>query len=258
MKQSLYYEKIGESGPTLVFIPGIAGTSRYWKNFVSDLAQSNQLILIDPLGFGNSPKPFALYTVDRHIKELHHVLAPYQPFVLVGHSMGAILAVAFAARYPEMVDRLVLMSLPYFGKKESVYKYFRQKNRWFLTNIFLASLICIIGRRVFRLLLPKVFSKWPREVLEDFTKHTWRSFTSSLWEVIYRYDIIQDIERFPSNLRVLCLHGEKDETAPLEGIKRLAKDRLNWEIQVLPGGDHHPLLGNPEWCKQFLRNASLL
>lgn len=253
--QLLYYEAQGDTHNPIAFLHGIGGTSRYWGKRIQPLASRHHLILVDLLGYGQSPKPWTKYTVDRHVDELHRVLRDHEPLTLVGHSFGAIAALAFAARYPELVQGLVLISLPYFGNKEGALRYFRNSNladRYVMTNIAFAVIACVMTRRVLRWLLPYVLRDIPREVVQDLVQHTWRSYTSSVWDGIYHHDLLADAERIDPNCRVLFLHGELDKTAPLSGIRQLMIKHPDWKLQILPGGDHHPLLRNTDWCLQAI------
>ncbi len=256
----LHIETRGKGEQTMVFLPGLGGTTRYWASRVEPLENDFQLVLVDLLGFGKSPKPWTKYSVEQHIRALHQGLQPFAPFVLTGHSLGAVLALAYAATFPEEVESLVLVGMPYFSSRDDAYRYYRQgpmRGGWLLTNTVLATAGCILTRRVFGRLLPYLLRDVPREVAEDLVKHTWRSSTSSLWEVIYRYDLHADIERLPTDLNVLCIHGDQDVTAPLEAIEHCASNRANWEVAVLPGVDHHPLLRQTEICLDFFRTATV-
>ena len=249
--QTLYSREIGNAGPPIAFLPGVGGTTRYWAGRVLPLARTHRLILIDLLGFGRSPKPWTRYTVDRHVEEIHRVLDGRGPVSLVGHSFGAIAAVAFAARYPDLVERLMLISLPYFGSEAQALEHFRHAaspDRWVMTNIMFAAVTCVVTRRIMRRVLPRLLPDMPRDVLDDLVQHTWRSFTSTLWEGVYRYDLGRDASRLPDRIPVLLLHGDRDPTAPLEGVRRLSAGRPGWTLRVLPGADHHPLLRDPAWC----------
>ncbi|MDP2778124.1 MAG: alpha/beta hydrolase, partial [Anaerolineales bacterium] len=111
----LHLIETGTDGPTLVFIPGLSGTTRYWQGRLGALEKKHRILLVDPLGFGDSPKPWSRYTVDRHVDALYEILKNEKRFALIGHSMGTLLSIAYAARHPEQVERLVLLSVPFFG-----------------------------------------------------------------------------------------------------------------------------------------------
>jgi len=256
--QTLYAVEAGTSGPQVIFLPGLGATTRYWQGHLTALEQSHRVLLVDPLGFGQSPKPWTHYTVERHVAALHHVLDQRAPFTMVGHSMGALLALAYAARYPKQVERLVLISMPYFGSKEKALDYIGSQSalyRLLLTNTALAAVTCMITRRVFGRLLPYLRPDLPREVAADIVKHTWRSFTSSLWEVIYSGSATQAVEALDGRIPVFCLHGDQDRVAPLDGVLTLAGKRHNWRVQVLPGVDHHPLYRTPDICLRAIESA---
>jgi len=258
--EGLYVEPRGKGDGTLVLLPGLGGTTRYWASRVEPLESDFKVVLVDLLGFGQSPKPWKKYSVEQHISALHQSLKPFAPFTLAGHSLGAILALAYAARYPGEVHNLVLMGMPYFSSRDDAYRYYRKgpvRGGWLLTNTVLAMTGCILTRRVFGRLLPYLLRHVPREVAEDLVKHTWRSSTSSLWEVIYRHDLHADIERLPADMDVLCIHGDEDVMAPLPAIEHCVLNNVNWELSVLPGVDHHPFLRQTDLCLDLFRTATV-
>lgn len=254
----LYIETLGEGPKTVVFLPGLGGTTRYWRSRVEPLAENHKLVFVDLLGFGNSPKPWHQYSVNHHLQALHQTLAAHKKFTLVGHSLGGALALAYAARFQDQIENLVLISLPFFGTQRNAYSYFRHgptPTGWLFTNILLVATTCIFTRRVFGRLLPYLLQDLPREVAEDLVKHTWRSSTSSLWEVIYRHDLAVDANLLKSNLGVHCIHGSKDTTAPVESVRRLCMNHANWQLHTLEATDHHPLLRDTKICLQLMSNA---
>lgn len=242
----------GIDGPTLVFIPGLSGTTRYWQGRLGALEKNYRILLVDPLGFGDSPKPWSRYTIDSHVDALYRTLKNEKQFALVGHSMGTLLSIAYAARHPEQVERLVLLSTPFFGGEAKVARGFFSSQPvplgWFFSNMALAAVICIVTRRIFGWLMPYFRPDLPREVAADIVKHSWRSFTSSFWEVICNYDAKRDADAL-GDLPVLCIHGDQDETAPLIGALVLAAGRPNWQVHILHGVDHQPWLRVPEICQ---------
>lgn len=248
---ALHHRQLGRCGSAVAFLPGLALTTRYWEARVAPLATSHRLLLVDLLGFGRSPKPWTTYTVDRHVEALRGVLGAAAPVTLVGHSVGALLAVAYAARRPGDVNGLVLLDLPRFRGEADARRFLRSRSsldRWVLTSTVAAAVACVLTRRVARRFLPRLLPGLPREVVEDYVQHTWRSATSTIREVVYRYDVCQDADRLSPDLPVMLLHGGRDQTAPIDGAKELVRRHSNWRFAELPDADHHVMLRDPHWC----------
>ena len=250
----------GTGAPTIVFIPGIGATTRFWTYVLTTgggTALAGRHLLIDLLGFGRSAKPWATYDVDRHVAELRRVLATEGRITLVGHSIGARLAIAYAARYPEQVERLVLVSLPYFGDAEQAKRFFRDKgaNGWIWTHLIPMALMCLFSRRLFGWTFPYLVTSVPRVVAEDLTQMTWRSSTSTIWEVIYEHDLVADVRRVPATIPFLCLHGDRDESAPLGRMRQLQSVHPNCVIRVQRGATHQLPLFHQAWLRSQIASA---
>ena len=250
-RRPLHVELRGTGEHTVVFLAGLGGTTRYWSPRLASLPVRHRVALVDLLGFGESPKPWTTYSVERHVSELRDVLEPLGAISLVGHSLGALLAVAYAARYPHQITNLTLIGMPLFGSQKRAYRYLRKgpvSGGLIYTNAVLTMIACLITRRVLGWLLPRVIRSVPREVAEDLVKHTWRSSTSSLWKVVYRYDAAADLTRLPPSMAVLLIHGDQDLMAPYKPIERLAAKHPRWRLWVARGVDHHPFLRQPDAC----------
>src|SRR3546814_3130534 len=66
------------------------------------------------------------------------------PRVLVGHSLGAALALALAARHPDRVQALCLFSLPDYGSRAGAIEWFAsQRGGWVYTNMLATALACL-------------------------------------------------------------------------------------------------------------------
>ena len=238
----------------MVFLPGIGATTRFWTYVLTTgggTALAGRHLLIDLLGFGRSAKPWATYDVERHVAELRRVLGREGRITLVGHSIGARLAIAYAARYPEQVERLVLVSLPYFGDAEQAKRFFRDKgaNGWIWTHLIPMALMCLFSRRLLGWAFPYLITSVPRVVAEDLTQMTWRSSTSTIWEVIYGHDLAADVRRVPATIPFLCLHGDRDDSAPLERMRELQAVHPNCVIRVQPGATHQLPLFHQAWVR---------
>ncbi len=99
-------------------IHGIASSSVTFVHLVPLLEADHRVITIDILGFGSSPNPpESTYTLDEHAAALDRTIRALglrQPFTLVGHSLGSLIAARYAATHRRALDRLVLVSSPIY------------------------------------------------------------------------------------------------------------------------------------------------
>ena len=87
--------------------------ARDWARVVPVLATRFDVYALDLPGFGLSDKGNHLYSPENMVRVIEQAVAPRvgRPFVLVGHSMGAAIALGYAAAHPQRVKRLVLADL---------------------------------------------------------------------------------------------------------------------------------------------------
>jgi len=236
-----------------VFLHGLGGTQRYWTAANGARLLPPGSALVDLYGFGRSPRPLTRYTLEKHLSALESTLADRAPFVLVGHSLGAALAVAYAARHPGQIDRLVLIGLPAYEGKRSAVRWLRQRLRgWFFTNMVLSVVVCIGVRRILGPVLPFVIRDVPREVAQDLVEHNFMSSTTSMWNVLYRRSVRADAAALPKEFPVVFIHGTDDTTAPIGPIRRMVSERDDWRLVELEGVDHHPWLRQTEKCANLI------
>src|SRR5574338_88009 len=99
-------------GQTLVFVHGMGGCLEHWAWLFPLLLERFRLIALDLPGFGQSTAPplraVRLESAVTLLDDFFHALRLDQP-VLVGHSMGAALALSYAARCPENVNAVVAL-----------------------------------------------------------------------------------------------------------------------------------------------------
>ena len=110
-------------GPTIVLVHGLGSDAKHWLPVARDLARDHRVVLVELPGHGLAPMatPFTLeqatLALDRAIAEQSH-----DPVVLVGHSVGGLVAAAEALRSPSRVRGLVLVEsalAPQMSKAEA-------------------------------------------------------------------------------------------------------------------------------------------
>lgn len=113
----IHYLKAGTGKRPLVLIHGFGETSRMWVPLFAEFGKEYTIIAPDIRGLGDSSRPASGYdkkTAAVDIRELVKSLG-YQQIDLVGHDIGLMVAYAYAAQYPDEVERLALLEAPIPG-----------------------------------------------------------------------------------------------------------------------------------------------
>jgi len=99
-------------GPAVVLVHGLGGFAESWRHNLGSLAARATVYAIDLPGFGRSAKPRAAYSLAFFARTLHAFLdgVGVTHASLVGHSLGAAVAVTYALTRPARVERLALLS----------------------------------------------------------------------------------------------------------------------------------------------------
>lgn len=116
---------VGGSGPPVVLLHGYAETSHMWKPLAKVLAPRFTVIAPDLPGIGDSSIPKTGLDMKNSAERIHAAVRSlgYSKVRVVGHDIGLMVAYAYAALYPQEVEKLALMDafLPGVGGWEAVY-----------------------------------------------------------------------------------------------------------------------------------------
>lgn len=113
----IHYEVLGRGQP-LVFIHGWLGSWRYWWPTMQGLSARHRVFAFDLWGFGDSSKAKNMYSLQAYVEMLDQFvdkLGIATPVTLVGHGLGAAVALRFTKHNAELVDKIVTVSLPLNG-----------------------------------------------------------------------------------------------------------------------------------------------
>jgi pimeloyl-ACP methyl ester carboxylesterase len=110
---------LGEEGARpAVLIHGLlfGNMATWYTSLAGQLADTHRVVLYDQRGHGDSPVAMTGYDMRTQVEDLQGVLSHHgmgeDAVDVVGHSMGAVIALQFALRHPERVRRLVLVDAP--------------------------------------------------------------------------------------------------------------------------------------------------
>ncbi len=111
------YRRVAWSKKTVVFLHGIGSSGSMWRSLASRDFDAT-IVTVDLLGFGQSAKPtWARYDAATQAKAVAYTLSRLnvrQPVIIVGHSMGSLVAVEIAKKYPKRIESLILCSPPFY------------------------------------------------------------------------------------------------------------------------------------------------
>src|SRR5262245_31574317 len=100
----LAYEERGRGAPPMVFVHGIACDHSHFTPQFDHFGRNHRVVAVDLRGHGQSDKPEGDYSLTLYTEDLAwlcEALGLYRP-VIVGHSLGGVIALDLAARYPEL------------------------------------------------------------------------------------------------------------------------------------------------------------
>jgi pimeloyl-ACP methyl ester carboxylesterase len=102
------------SKPPLILIHGFGASIEHWRNNIPVLSRDRTVYALDLLGFGASRKADTPYSVALWVQQVYDFWQTFirQPVVLVGNSIGSLVCMTAAATYPDMVEGIVMLSLP--------------------------------------------------------------------------------------------------------------------------------------------------
>lgn len=254
----LNYEITGSGQKKLVLIHGLTGSKNYWKTDLESISQTHQLLLIDLLGFGGSPKPNCTYSLSIQMAAIEKILIK-EGFndgktIICGHSMGAIISMALLEKNPDWFSAGIFISLPFYRNADEFNKIMSSHSMMDrLTTGKYSKYLCmfhpIFMNRFFK---PENLTE---EVFIEAKKHHWQSYFYSLKEIILKTYLLKIVDKIKDK-KVLFIHGEQDFTASFENAKILSKEFTNAQFVSFEEGDHQFFLKDAPFVWQSIQDFS--
>lgn len=227
------YHFNNDSNETLLFLHGFTGNSSVWDDYVEQLKNEFNILLVDLAGHGNSdsPKNIDEYLLSNQASNISKILNELEikSFSIISYSYSCYIAILVAEKMKEKTKYVVLIS-PYFKEKFSYYE------KWLLNSTKL----------IWRFLIPNKKYKLDYSKLKDYenpnfydTKYTLRCInTKDILGSMYSFLNHEGIPEF-DNIKtpLLIIYGENDKT-----LSNKAKDvqikGKNLKVQIIKGKKH--------------------
>ena len=107
----LHVQQCGDGDKSIILLHGIMMSGEVFRRQVAALSKSHRVVTVDLRGFGQSDKPASGYSVETYVADVKHLIGRLELVrpVIAGWSMGGLIAMALAAKYPGLASRLVLI-----------------------------------------------------------------------------------------------------------------------------------------------------
>jgi len=264
--QTRYWASEPRHGLPVVFIHGYAAMIEHWKRIIRPVAREHTFYALDLYGFGESDRPGGPATRERWAKQVADFIREVVggPAVVVGHSMGGVVAIEVARRYPELTRGLVLVNSSGMQVTERPPSQFDM--------MMMAALGApLVGETMASLFTNPLSVEWSvrqglmsayhrkeqvtDELVETFSAPLRRHGAASYLAVSRNFQgLIIDAVAGEISAPALLIWGAEDRSIPpsdAEAIKRRALPQA--ELAILPDTGHCPFDETPElFCEALL------
>ena len=270
----VHYVDFGGAGPALLMVHGLGGSAINWMAVGPEIAESYHTVAIDLAGFGQTPLFGRSATVGANTALVHDFIEQVigEPVTLMGNSMGGHIAVLEAAEHPASVSSLVLVDAAVPGR-------YVPRAEPTMLGALAALSIPGLGRSLLDHQLRgldaeklvnrtlAVVSADPSsidpEVVEAHVKltrereHLGRQNGRAFIQAFRSIGLRLANPRFWARVAkvqapTLVIHGSLDRVIPLAAAHELARRRPDWQLEILQGVGHVPMLEAPDRFMQVL------
>lgn len=235
----------------IVLIHGTGASLQTFDGWTSTLSKDRRVIRMDLPGYGlTGPFPDRDYSIENYVSFLKQFLDSMgiETCVLAGNSLGGGIAWRFTSKYPETVERLILIdSTGYPDEAESLPIAFEVAKIPIVKNLFKF----ITPRLVARSSLENVYSdktKVTDELVDRYFDLTLREGNREAF--VDRFEAKKDTTAYRKIKEItqstLVLWGEDDRLKPIAAAYRFHSDLPNDTLVILPNLGHVPMEEDPE------------
>jgi pimeloyl-ACP methyl ester carboxylesterase len=252
--------RIAGSGPAVLLIHGIGDNSSTWETVQAKLAQRFTVIAPDLLGHGKSDKPRADYSIAAYANGMRDLLAvlDIDRVTVIGHSLGGGVAMQFCYQFPQLVDRLVLVSTG--GVTKDVHPALRVASMPMgsealaLLRMPLAlTVLQIAGRVVGTVLGSRGFARDLPDVLRILAElpepRASSAFTRTLRAVVdWRGQVITMLDRcyLTKSVPVQLIWGKDDSVIPVSHAHMAHSAMPGSRLEIFNRSGHFPFHDDPD------------
>jgi pimeloyl-ACP methyl ester carboxylesterase len=249
--------RIEGSGPALLLLHGIAGSSRTWRDVIPRLSDRFTVIAPDLMGHGQSDKPVGDYSLGAFAsgaRDLLEVL-DIERATVVGQSFGGGVAMQLAYQHPERCERLVLVDSGGLGREVNwMLRFMTLPGSEYLMPVLFPGFVRDWGDSLFRTInsrgirLGPISEMWSAYAsLADAENR--QAFSRTIRSVIGPGgQTVSAMDRLylASSMPTLIIWGDRDDIIPVAHAHAAHEAIPGSELVIIEGVGHFPQIEAPE------------
>lgn len=246
--------------PKVLLLHGLLSGAVAWDGVGRELSSIVETVAPNLAGYGGERNPDGQYTLEALVDRLEPLLDVEQPTHILGHSMGGIVALALAARWPGRFERLGVVGLPVYHDREDGLAFIHQRGlllRAVLRTDWLSHYGCSAlyrGRTFWRPVVPFAVPRQPLTHVRAAFHHSRESHEGSLNRVVFANHVPRLAARTATP--VVALHGGRDRSARIDRVRELAREQ-RWDLAVSPTAGHQIIIERPRLVARWATSRLL-
>ncbi len=245
------------SGPAVLLVHGMAGSSRAWRDVMPRLAGQCRVVAPDLLGHGHSATPRGDYSLGAHAASLRDLLGvlDIDRATLVGQSLGGGVVMQLAYQHPEVAERLVLVSSGGLGREVSwILRALAMPGAQLVAPVLFPSFVGDLGERIsrtaqrFGLHTPRLAEMW--DAYSSLTDPEHRAaFFQTLHSVVEPGGQAVSARNrlyLAAAMPTLVVWGDADPIIPVSHAYEAHEVMPGSRLEIFEGVGHFPQAEEPE------------
>lgn len=264
-EQPVYAHEEGREGGQLVLL--IHGWSSSWYAVSPLLPVVNRryrCLAVDLPGFGQSPPLKGRATIDGYVELLARLIRAEtdRRAILIGHSMGGMISITLTLKYPDLIERMVLLCPTISGKLSMFINLFMYPFVWMERFGLTRRLVEVLDPQMLsvtdRLLRPALFadrSGITRQEYERIRADARRKgqgrVRAECFDAMRNHDLRGRLGEIQTP--ALVIWGMEDNTVPLRDASVVAQEWPDADLRVIPNAGHWPQFETPVVTERYVR-----
>lgn len=251
-----YYEEQGNGSETIVFSHGLLWSGHMYHRQVDYFSKRYRVITYDHKGQGRTEGTSGGYDMDTLTDDtalLIQKLNPGTPVIFAGLSMGGFVGMRLAARYPDLVSKLVLMNTSCDAEPEI------NKPKYSQLNFFVKLLgVWSVVSKVMPIMFGKKFledksRKEEQKYWSDQMKSCRKNFITKAVEGVINRKGVSD-ELYKITCPTLIIAGDQDMATVPEKSRKIHALIKRSKMVVIPGAGHMSAIEEPKLINKAIEN----